>query len=63
MNKIDLDYFNGLSIKEILLLAKKSIQLTSENSRLIRLLEEVYNCENINKKLREEIKKELPKYE
>ena len=63
MNKIDLDYFNGLSIKEIFLLAKKSIQLSSENSRLIGLLDEVYNCENINKKLREEIKKELAQYE
>ena len=63
MNKIDLDYFNGLSIEEILLLAKKSIQLSSENSRLIGLLDEVYNCENINKKLREGIKNELPYYE
>lgn len=34
MKEINLDYFNGLGIKEILELARKSIQLTAENREI-----------------------------
>ena len=34
MSEINLDYFKDLSIKEILCLARKSIQITAENRKL-----------------------------
>lgn len=41
MVEIDLDYFKGLSIKEILCLARKSIQITTENSKLEEKLDKI----------------------
>lgn len=34
MSEIDLDYFKNLTIKEILLLAKKSIKITANNRKM-----------------------------
>lgn len=41
MIDLDLDYFNGLSIREILELARKSIRITAENRKMEDKLEEI----------------------
>ena len=41
MSEIDLDYFKNLTIKEILLLAKKSIKITADNRKMEDKLEKI----------------------